>query len=227
MVRLGVPFFLPTLLAVILVAGCSSTTSGRAVAAVKHAARPLAAADLESVLLTPAQLSDIVGAALVPRVDQKRPVGGGPSGPCAALDSAGSDAFVGNDFSGFHVLLAADGTEIVHDHIVTEAGTVYPDAATAAKQFGAATGALGACNGRHVREMADWRYAVNDVTADTVRWNKEQTDAPALWVCYGQGRVRNNVIVEAMACQGDDTGAQKADTIVNRMSASVWELSGG
>jgi hypothetical protein len=28
-------------------------------------------------------------------------------------------------------------------------------------------------------------------------------------------------------CQGNDTAAQNVDTLVNHMSASVWDLSGG
>ncbi|MBV8930837.1 MAG: sensor domain-containing protein, partial [Mycobacteriaceae bacterium] len=61
---------------------------------------------------------------------------------------------------------------------------------------------------------------------DTVRWNKEQTDIPLLWVCYGQGRVRSNVLLAAMVCEGDDAGAQKVGAIADRMSASVWDLAG-
>jgi len=42
----------------------------------------------------------------------------------------------------------------------------------------------------------------------------------------GQARVRINVIIQAMSCQGDDGGQANADAISNRMSARVWDLSG-
>ena len=209
-----------------VLAGCTISTAGRAVAPANHAPRPVASNDVDSVLMTPAQLSQLVKAPLQVRVDRKQPVGAGWADPCAGLDAAGARSFVGNDYTAFHVLLLADGTEIEHDHVVTEAATVYADAQTAAKQFAAASAGLGTCNGRRVYEEAEWTYAVSDVTADTVRWNRQQTDAPEMWVCYGQARVRNNVIIEAMACQGSDTGAENVDTLVSRMSASVWELSG-
>jgi PknH-like extracellular domain len=219
-----VPIFV-AVLAAVLVAGCSSPTDGRARAKPNHVGRPLGSHDLDSVLVTPSQVSDIVGAKLTLRVDQNRPVGGGPGGPCAALDTAGADELVGSNYDAFHVLAMADGTAGVHDHVVTEAAAVYADAASAAKQFTSGTAGLGPCNGRTVNSEASWKFAVNDLSPDSVLWNKEQTDISMLWVCHGQGRVRDNVILEAMVCRGDDTGAQNADTIVNRMSASVWELS--
>ena len=208
-----------------LVAGCGGPTAGHAQAKKAHHDQPLASADLDNVLMTPAQLSDIVGVPLQLRVDQQRPVGGGPGGPCSALDTAGDDDFIGRGYSAFHVYLLSDGKENVHDHVVTQSVAIYPDAPTATRQFGSVTTGLGACNGRSVNSEASWKFAINDVTPDTVLWNKEQTDVPLVWVCYGQGRVRNNVILEAMACQGDDRGAQVADAILNHMSATVWDLS--
>jgi hypothetical protein len=58
-----------------------------------------------------------------------------------------------------------------------------------------------------------------------VLWNKERTDIPMPWVCYGQGRVRDNAIIEAMVCQGDDAGARSAQTILDRMSAAQLDPS--
>jgi PknH-like extracellular domain len=223
--RLGLRVFIVVVLAGLT--GCARTVDGSAVAPADHAGRPVATIDLDSVLLAPSQVSDIDGAQLQLQIDQKQPVGGEASGPCAGLDNAGAEAFVGDGYAAFRVLLLADGTDADHDHVVTQAVSVYPDGQTAAKQFGSATAGLGSCNGRLVRGEADWKYAVNDVTPDTVRWNKEQTNLPMLWVCYGQGRVRNNVIIQAMVCQGSDAAAQTADTLVNHMSASVWDLSGG
>jgi PknH-like extracellular domain len=225
--RLGLRVFIAVVLAGCGLTGCAKSIDGRAVAPADHSGRPVAAVDLDSGLLTPSQVFDIVGAQLTVRVDQKQPVGGGPSGPCAGLDNADVEAFVGDGYTAFHVLLLADGTDTDHDHVVTQAVSIYPDAQTAAKQFGSTTTGLGPCNRRLVRGDADWKYAVNDVTADSVRWNKQQTDLPMPWVCYGQARVRNNVIVEAVGCQDSDTVAQNVDTLVNHMSASVWNLSGG
>jgi hypothetical protein len=211
--------------AMILVAGCGGTTGGRGQASHGHVSQPVASTDLDDVMMTPPQLSDVVGVPLQLRVDQLRPVGGGPGGPCGALDTAGDGDFIGKGYSAFHVLLLSDGKDNTHDHVVTQSAAVYPDAQTATKQFGSATSGVGSCNGRRVNSEAAWKFAINDVTPDAVLWNKEQTDVPLLWVCYGQARVRDNVILQAMACQGDDGGVKVADAIVNHMSAAVWDLS--
>src|SRR5215211_7646964 len=111
--------------ALFLVAGCGGTTDGRAEVNKAHRNQPVASTDFDTVLLTPPQLSDIVGVPLQIRVDQKRAVGGGSGGPCAALDTAGEDEFVGTGYSAFHVLLLADGKGNDHDHVVTQAAAVY------------------------------------------------------------------------------------------------------
>jgi PknH-like extracellular domain len=222
------PASLPGLVtAALLLAGCAQPVDGRAVAPPSHASRPLSGGDLDAVLLTAAQLSDIVGAKLALAAQVVRPVAGDPAeGACAALDTVGMQQFIGDDFSAFHLLLLADGTAAQHDHIVTQAAAVYPDVATATAAFAAAAAALPPCDRKDVKTEAAWRFAVNDIGPDTVRWNKEQTDLPMLWVCYGQARVRVNVIIQAMSCQGDDGGEANADAILNRMSATVWRLSG-
>jgi hypothetical protein len=223
--RLPVPILAAAVLAAaVCAAGCERTSDGVANPNRAHVGQSVPSAQVDSVLLIPSQISDIVGVELRPRVEQTRAVPGtSADGPCAAL---GMQGFVGDGYSSFHVVLSSDGDGADRNHVVAQAASIYPDAATAEKAFVTATGSLGACNGREVRAGADWRYAVNEVTADTVRWNKEQKDSPQLWVCHGQARVRDNVIVHAMACQGDDGGEHIADVILDRMSATVWELAG-
>lgn len=214
--------------AALLLAGCAESTAGHPVAAPSHAARPLAGGDLDNVLLSASQLGRIVGAKLQPHADESQPVPTDPAeGPCAALDAAGMRSFVGDGYAGFRLLLLSDGSVAEHDHVVAEAAAIYPDVATAARAFAAAVAGLRGCNGQQVKEEAAWRFAVDDTTPDTVRWNKEQMDLPMLWRCYGQSRVRVNVIAQAMACQGDDGGDGNADAILNRMSAAIWDLSAG
>ncbi|MCW2653283.1 MAG: hypothetical protein JWR32_4259 [Mycobacterium sp.] len=215
------------LTAAVLLAGCAHPIHGRAVAAPVHVGKSLSGADLDSVLLSPSQISDMVGAKLAPHTDVGRPVRGDPAqGPCAALDSAGMQPFIGDGFGAFHLLLLSDGIPTEHDHVVTQAAAVYPDSASATKVFTTAAASVAPCNGKELKTEAAWRFAVNDITSDAVRWNKEQTDLPILWVCYGQSRVRANAILQAMSCQGDDGGQANADAILNKMSATVWELSG-
>jgi hypothetical protein len=212
--------------AVLVFTGCQRTSPGAAQWDAADAGRPLVADDANQVLLDPSQLSEIVGARLQLEADLGRPLPGiSPAPECSPLDSVGTQAFVGDDWSGFHVLLFSD---FLHNHVAAEAVAAYPDKQSAATVFASATKDVAACDTKEAigaTGLGDWRFAVNDVTADAVRWNKQQLDSPEFWVCYGQARVRNNVIVQAMSCQGDDGGELNAQTMLDQMSANVWDLS--
>ncbi|HZA12037.1 sensor domain-containing protein [Mycobacterium sp.] len=222
--RLGL-FVLTVALIAALATGCTRSTGGHAKANPAHAGKTIVTTDIDAIVVAPQQLVDIVGAPIRPRLDQKRPVGGGPAGPCAALGVVGTDAFVGGNYAALRVIALSDDAADQHRHVVAQSVAVYADGQTAAKQFGAATANLDACNGRRVNDQAYWKFGIDGLTPDGVRWNKTETDVPWQWVCAGDGRVRSNVVVEAMVCQSDPTSAQNAQTIVDRMSAVVWDLS--
>ena len=215
-------------LAAMLLAGCAQTVAGTAVSNPAQAITPLRADDTDQVLIGPSQLHDVVGVKLQTDADQVRPIPGTSAVPaCSALDAAGMQAFVGDHWSGFHVLLFTDGDK--HDHVVAEAVAIYPDAHSAATQFTAGTKNAKACDGQRALSTggdAAWKFTVPDINADTVRWSKEQIGIPFDWTCFGESRLRNNAIVQAMACQGDAGGQVTVTTMTDRMSASVWELSG-
>jgi hypothetical protein len=226
--RLVMPVFTAVLVAVTgLVGGCTRSSDGVARADPAHVRQTVPAQQLSTILLTPSQLADAVGSPVKPRVEMNQPVPGDAGGTqCASLDTAGTRGFVGDGFSAFQLVVSADGTGSTNNHVVAQAASIYPAATAATKAFATATSDLSSCNGRQVRGPASWRFAIRDVTADTARWSKQQTDIAQQWLCYAQARVRNNVVIEAMACQGDNGGEAKADTILNDMSASVWEVSG-
>ena len=215
-------------LAAVLLAGCAQTVAGSAVSNPAQAITPLRSDDADQVLISASQLRDIVGVKLQTEADQARPIPGTSAVPaCSALDAAGMQAFLGDTWSGFHVLLFTDGDK--HDHVVAEAVAVYPDARSAATQFSAGNKNAKACDGQRALSTggaAAWKFTVPEINADTVRWSKQQIGIPFDWTCFGEARLRNNAIVQAMACQGDDGGQVTVTTMTDRMSASVWELSG-
>ncbi len=221
---------LPVLLGVsaAVLAGCAHTVAGSAVSNPAHGITPLRSDDADQVLISPAQLRDIVGVPLQTDADQSRPIPGSSAVPaCSALDAAGMAAFLGDNSLGMHVLLFTDGDK--HDHVIAEAVAIYPDAAAAAAQFAAGTKNAKACDGQRALSTggdAAWKFTVPEINADTVRWSKEQIGIPFDWICDAEARLRNNAIVQAMACQGDDGGRITVTTMTDRMSASVWELSG-
>lgn len=215
-------------LAAVLLAGCAHTVAGTAVSDPAQGIQPLRADDTDQVMISPTQLREIVGVKLQTDADQARPIPGASAVPaCSALDAAGMAAFLGDKWSGFHVMLFTDGDK--HDHVVAEAVAVYPDARSAATQFGVGTQSAKACDGQRALSIggdAAWKFTVPEINSDTVRWSKSQLAIPFDWTCYGEARLRNNAIVQAMACQGDDGGQVAVTTMTDRMSATVWELSG-
>ena len=212
----------------VVLAGCAHTIAGAAVWNPAQSLQPLRPDDTDQILISPSQLRDITGVNLQNDADQSRPITGSSAVPaCSALDAVGMQAFVGDQWSGFHLLLFTDGDK--HDHVVAEAVTVYPDAHSAATAFAVGAKDAKACDGQRAMGTggdAGWKFSAPEVNADTVRWNKQQIGITIPWVCFGEARLRNNAVVQAMACQGDNDGQVTVTTMTDRMSATVWELSG-
>ncbi len=212
----------------VAVAGCAHTVERRAGVHRRRADHPAAPDDTGQVLVTAAQVSDIVGARLQVDADQARPVSGSSAVPaCSALDSVGMAAFVGDGWSGFRVLLFTDGER--HDRVVAEAVAVYPDARSAAAAFATGTSDVKACDGQRALSTgsgAAWKFGVHDDDTDTVRWTKQQLAIPLDLGVPRRGQASHNAVLQAMACQDDDGGETVVTSLTDRMSASVWELSG-
>ncbi len=213
-------------------AGCAHTVTGAAVGDPAEPVTALRPDDTAQVLVAPAEVSEIAGTKLQIDADRAQPVAGSSAVPaCSALDSVGMAAFVGDGWKGFRVMLFTDGDR--HDRVVSEAVTVYPDADTAARSFAAGTKDVRACDGQRALSTgsdAAWRFSVQigpeGVDADTVSWTKQQLAIPLTWLCHGEARLRNNAVLQAMAC-GAEGGRTVVTRLADRMSASVWELSGG
>lgn len=212
---------------VVVLAGCAHTVPGAAVLRPGESMGGLRPGDAQQVLLGPAEVSAVVGVKLQVDADRPYPIRGSSAVPaCSALDAVGMSAFVGDDWSRFHVLLFTDGD--LHEDVVSEAVAVYPDTASAAAAFSAGTRDAAACDGQRALGSggdAAWSFTVADVDPDAIRWRKQQIGIPMTWVCQGEARLRNNAVLQAMACRGDDAGSVTVTTLTDRMSASVWELS--
>lgn len=186
---------------------------------------PVSGGELKSVFLTPSELGDIVDSDLQVRFEAGEPILSTPGARCSALEELGVRTFFGDDFLAFHLLLLTDDGGTDHKVVVGEAVTVYPDSPAAMAAFASTAAQMPECDGKLFDAQALWQLAVGDVNTDTVRWNKEQLDLPFLWVCHGQSRVRINVVMQAMVCRDNDDGEVDAQAMMDRMSASVWELA--
>ena len=211
----------------VMLSGCAHTVSGAAASGPVGAVSGVLPGDADQILLGAGDVSDILGTKLQLDADRSRPIAGASAAPaCSVLDAVGMAAFVGDSWSRFHVLLFTDGDR--HEQVVAEAVAVYHDPVTAATVFSAASGAARACDGQRSLGTggdAAWSFTVTDVNADAVRWRKQQIGIPLTWVCQGEARLRNNAVLQAMACRDDDSGRDTVTRLTDRMSASVWELS--
>jgi hypothetical protein len=223
--RLQVALIASTALAL---AGCAHTVSGAAGWDRVMSTTELRVADADQVLLGPAEIGDVAGARLQVDADRSRPIVGTSAVPaCSALDAVGMSAFMGDSWSKFHELLFTDGD--THEHVVAEAVAVYPDTGAAASAFTLGTRTAKACDGQRALGTggdAAWNFSVPAVDADTVHWRKQQIGIPMTWVCHAEARLRNNAVLQAMSCRADDHGRVTVTAITDRMSATVWELSG-
>ena len=210
----------------VMLSGCAHTVSGAAALSSTGAVSGVLPGDADRIMLGAGDVSDIVGTRLQLDADRSRPIAGASAAPaCSALDAVGMAAFVGDSWSRFHVLLFTDDR---HEQVVAEAVAVYHDPAAAATVFSAAAGAARACDGQRAPGTggdAAWSFTVTAIDADAVRWRKQQIGIPLTWVCQGEARLRNNAVLQAMACRGDDSGRATVTRLTDRMSASVWELS--
>jgi len=211
----------------VVLSGCTYSVAGVAVWNPAQSLKPLRADDADQILIGPAQLRDIVGVKLQLDADQSKPISGSSAVPaCSALDATGMAAFIGDTWSGFHVLLFTDGDG--HENVVAEAVAIYPESRTATTAFAKGSKDSKACDGQRALSAggdAAWKFTVSESNSDTVRWSKEQIGIPMSWNCYGEARLRNNAVVQAMACAADDVGQTTVMTMTDRMSATVWELS--
>jgi PknH-like extracellular domain len=219
---------LPILAATTLtLASCAQTTAGSADYDAANAAKPLDAGDAEQVLLRLPQLSEVVGEQLNILEQHDTPNTRTPAVPeCTAIEAIGRQAFVGDDWVGLNLMLLIGG--IADGRLVAQAAAIYADAPGAAAAFVKATKDIEACDGKEIigaGDDPDWKYAGVEVTTDTVRWSKHQTDDPKMWGCYGQSRVRNNAILQAVSCQDGGATEGVTQTLVDQMSANVWDLS--
>lgn len=210
-----------------MLSGCAHTVDGAVAVSPARVPGGVAPGDADQILLGAADVSAVVGAGLQLDADRSRPIAGASAAPaCSALDAVGMAAFVGDTWSRFHVLLFTDGDR--REQVVAEAVAVYPDQSAAATVFSAASGAARACDGQRALGTggdAAWSFTIADNGPDLVRWRKQQIGIPLTWVCQGEARLRNNVVLQAMACRGDDSGRDTVTRLADLMSASVWELS--
>ncbi|MEV5833587.1 sensor domain-containing protein [Nocardia sp. NPDC052112] len=168
-----------------------------------------------------------VGSPLWFRVDDTKPVAVQPVTPpeCQTIAGPASDSVYGNAWTQFR-LATFQETSNTWDHSLTQAVGRYENSDRAREAFTKLSDALTACGDKEVAvlgsgEVADsrWRNHADARTADTLRWNAEQLDAPT-WRCFREARLKQSVLLQVALCQAGN-GQPAAAVIADKLASKL------
>ena len=187
------------------------------------------AGKVESLLLSPEALGDIVGVTFAWQKPNRRPYTSddlGKDSACALLTGPDVETF-GRDYTGYRFRADRDDAEN-WEFTVQQRVATYADSDTAAKTFGKAfnKGVLAKCNGviASIKGNADaqWRFRVQAITPTSARWVEDQLSdqQPIGYSCSDVAGVTHNVLYSAKVCQYGN-GGPAAATIAERITSQV------
>ena len=200
---------------------------------------PVAAADsgeatvpagkVESLLLTPAAVGDIVGVTFDWEKANRRPYKSddlGEHSACAMLTGPDVETF-GRDYTGYRFRADRDDAEN-WEFTVQQRVATYADAATATQTFQKVftKAAMAKCNGviASIKDNTDaqWRFRIQTVAPTSARWVEDQLSdqQPIGYSCSDVAGVTRNVLYSIKVCQYGN-GGPAAATIAERITSQV------
>jgi PknH-like extracellular domain len=210
-----------------LVAGCGgSNQAGRnsTTTVTSLIPRPVVERELESLLLTPAQINPLMGAtgmAVIRKHDAMsddsatmKPV------ECLAIDgSAQTPVYASSGFTAERDQALNDGNNFTH--YAEQAVVLFPTAKQAHVFFISSGLRWPACHQyTHTQSRTQWTVApISDVNDALSTISTEQQAKAGGWACGRALAVKNNVIVDVNTCSADP--ASSAVDIANQISAKV------
>lgn len=198
-----------------LVSACTNPIHGHPVATITPGT-------LEASFLPLDDVSALVGAPLESADSVSEPPAALNADPpaCAAAVGPATEAVYAQGWQRFGALSYQDPTA---EHVVTQVLGVYPDEDKASAAFAVLAGGLPQCpvavRTNTDRSTAEWTYAMDGTTADSLAWTATQ-DAGDGWACSRQARRKATALLEVSVCQAGD-GRQAAKTIADRFAARV------
>ena len=217
---------------VALAVGCGGGQGGghSAPSVTPTATPPFASNSIDSLILAPDLIGDIVGAKFN-FVDKPVPGWILPPDPdvidegnpeCQALFGPYLNS-VGLVYTAWRNNLYKEDKD-TYDHVIKQAVATVADSKTAMQLLdNAFTKPLNSCNNAVIHEKDDkyhWKFQKTDDT--DVRWTAtELQDGQVVgWVCANEARAKNNVVIFVQVCQNGN-GAPTAATILNKISDKV------
>lgn len=183
---------------------------------------------VESLILSGAEVGDIVGVTFEWNTTKRKPFKSddlGKDSACALLMGPDVETF-GRDYTGYVFRVDRDTAEHP-DFIVQQRVAAYSDADTAAQTFQKAfnKGVMAKCNGTIVVDNDDndsqMRFRMQNISLTSAKWVADQlvNDEPLGYSCANLAGVESNVIFGVKVCQygnGGPTAATMAERIVSQ-----------
>lgn len=217
--------------AALILAGCTRNTEGNPEWAPNQASKPIEADQVEEILLDNTEVVEIIGAQ-VEQGGRDYDIPEKPDGAlkeCQVMLAIGqrTDEYAGDGWSGFRARVSTDRQNDNITFFAQQTAIVYDNKDAAKATMAAVSREMKACDGKQTTnpEAGDWKYKVEESNDDTIMWTNEQTDAAQRYRCFGEGRIRDNVILRGYTCRSDKDGRPETDALLNRMSDNVWKLA--
>ncbi len=212
---------------VVLVAGCggSNQTNQTATTTITSLIpRPVVERELESLLLTPAQVNPLMGAtgmAVIRRHDAMSDDSATMKPPeCLAIDgSAQAKVYADSGFTGVRDQELNDGDSFTH--YAEQAVVLFPTVKQAHVFFVSSGLRWPACHHyTHTQTRTQWDVApISDDNDDLSTISTQQQAKTGGWACGRALAVRNNVVVDVNTCSANP--ASSAVDIANQIVAKV------
>ena len=186
------------------------------------------AGKVESLILSGAEVGDIVGVTFEWNSTQRKPFKSddlGKDSACTLLMGPDVETF-GRDYTGYRFRVDRDTAE-KPEFIVQQRVATYADADTAAQTFQKAfnRGVTAKCNGTIVIDKNDndaqMRFRMQNISLTSAKWVADQLvhDEPLGYSCANIAGVESNVIYGVKVCQygnGGPAAATMAERIISQ-----------
>ena len=179
---------------------------------------------VQAAVLTPDEVSKVVGTTVVAGPVANQPPAALPADPSSCALAVGP-ATVSFYTPGWTVFLSATYVDSTGagEYTVTQTVGVYGSADQASGVFGKLGDGLKNCPSATRKEpdqgSVKWNYTVATADAQTVAWTAAQ-DSGGGWSCYRQARLKGKDVMQVAVCEGGD-GKAAAQQVADQFAARV------
>lgn len=211
-----------------LTTGCTVTTGGTVVAAptLGHAPQPVPVSELSGLMLTPREMSAIMGSPMEVVDSGEAMYTNGPlDDGCLVWAEAQDYSYQGSGWSAVRVQQLKDHRDRA-DHVAYQAVVTFPSGLAAHHFYTSQVSGWARCDNRRVdlHDAGDrahyWMLSKARVEDDVLTITRIQQDGDTSWACQRALTSTHNVVIDVSACADnvEDRGAQIAKRIAAKIS---------